>query len=660
MEKRYKPLVKEFAEGAEIKANLSRIDSAVPQPKTYKIIRAVGSGFASQVYQATDEEGNIVALKAFRSPGKKEKIRDFLHHLAWGLPLPVRVSEDAIRVAEGWHDVLSKALKVEGIEDLTLPHSYGHFLSKELGSLVGVYSWFENDPPAPPVHGSKGEADYRAKKEVIKKIYKLGQKIGFKDGARQFDWWTLVSPLNILTKDANGQRSFCAPDTIPGLPIFPFIPFSPGDIPRAIKIPFQGRMVHFDQTDFKALDYYISWHETAFRELIPTIKKLKEADQRYRRSLPAPLTQFWGRYLNPENRRLMRGLVAQTLEIDQAVDTQTALAINNSDIDAIFHLGLYNIPLIGPKIQRMGFHGGYQEHLKQLVLDGKYRHTQNLKTIAGWEKEGRLGAARLVRLEELDLAVLAERPYSVLPAKLHRFLTDDGYFAKKNISLVKKVWSGIKMVSREHRRDWLIRKIEEGEQNGLVTNKQSETLLQQAESKEADTLIKDTLITTIGAWGVSTIISGELIREALETGNYQLAALITAQLVPGIAKISIASLLRGAYLSGRTIQDRYLKPASDNLHPAAEILNLIASSTAPFGNLSAPIRAMGRLPELSSFLATHYLDKTIKHIPIWGGRGTVTESFFYQILLNPLIKRVTKAEKTEAYETTPVKAEELV
>ena len=652
MERFYRELADGWKPETNVVATLTRIDRLDPEDRLFTIKGLAGSGFASRVYRAEDDLGRSVALKVYRPKRAKEAFRDLLHKVAWGIPAPIRYLESAVLISEGWHDILKRAVAIEGINGISLPYSYGHFFSPEIGSFVGVYEWIDGENEKPPLVGTQGLADYQTKRAAFRQVYDLAKRVGAGDRVRQWDWWTLVAPLN--GKIVDGQRKEISMiDIQPGLPLV-CIPLSPGDVMTVLRTLASGRLAYFDQPDFKKLDRYINSHQTDFDDLSDTVAGLKEADREYRDSLPAPLTKPWWRYFNSGRRQKMRETAVKALLVDQCISEREAQVVLDSDMDAIIHLAIFNVPLVGAWLHRVMFNEAYQEHMWNILTNKTYRHQVNLEVIEKWVSQERVMPERAKKLERSDVKVLIERPLGYLPRRAHRFLTDGDYRFDNVRSLArflqdKAIFLGKFPFSKEARRDWLVGNIEQEERAGNLTAEMTERLYNQANDDRADKLIKDVLIVTLGFNLISWPVAIGLARLGIELHNEPLTFLALAQQIPLLPKVSIASILRSCYLAMRVFEDHLgdfiSKEKNIHLIPKKyELANILLAATSPFGNAAAPLRMVGEMPELCGFLAGHFLDRIVSKIPVFGQRGTVTEALIYELFYNKWARRILSSQ----------------
>lgn len=168
------------------------------------------------------------------------------------------------------------------------------------------------------------------------------------------------------------------------------------------------------------------------------------------------------------------------------------------------------------------------------------------------------------------------------------------------------------------RRQWLLRKIQEEEVAGKLVPQAAEKLYAQAQSPQADRLVRDVLLSTIGANAASFAISLPVSYLLMRFGYESLAILTAAQTVPVLPKVSIAGILRAGYLAGRVVQDHLsgIQNEARLISKKAESVNLLVAVTSPFGNFSAPWRMAREMPELSKFLTGQIVGK----IPVIGSK----------------------------------------
>lgn len=651
MERLYKAPVKTWQSGTILDVSVNRIDHPQPRTQRYITTALIGSGFASQVHRAQTQSGEPMAIKLFRPTPFKETVRDIFHRAAWGTPLPYRILEPAVRVTEGWHDILARAALVEGLDDVYFPTSHGHFFDEQTGSFAGVYEWLNMEPLRPPVVGSQAEPDYNWRISALKRVYQLAPTIGMVQAKRQWDYWTLVAPLNARIVKKDGKRVVAILDDIPGLPVVAPFALSPGDVPRVVRMYLQGESVWFDRPDLGALDRYLDQRADSFSDLQSTVDRLKSADREYREALPGPFgvsLLFDKKEQQPEK----RALVSRLLSAEKQIDTSTADKILRSDLQAVVHLMLDNIPLTGRFLQKLLANNEYQKHVWKFFTSPEYRHLINLEMVKKWEEEGRINMTRVDRLRKSDLRVLTERFIALQPRSWHRFNTDDEYARERTVQaftwLVEKGTFIAKFpFSKKTRQEWMVKNIEAEYQKDMLSEEVKDILLAQAQDDKADKLIRDVLITTIGFNLLSWPMALGLAELGINLKNEPLTILAIASQTPLIPKISLASIMRAVFLTGRTISDR-VDRKDPNLHrlpKIAEAANIVLALLSPFGNAAAPLRMAGEMPELSGFIAAHLLGKVVSRIPVFGERGTVTEAVFYEIFYNKWARRIIESRR---------------
>lgn len=568
--------------GTVIRTQLKRIDWDEPKEADLTVIKYAGSGFGVRAYQAKDENGNQLALRVYRSSGWKEGFRDFLHRRAWGLTYPGRFLEAAVMTSEGWQLIFERAIKVENLDQICFTKNYGHFFNPEFGSFVSAAEWMEGESQRPPVVHTQAEQDWQFKRFKMEEFRRLAQRIGFIKGERQWDFGTLVAPLNGVIVREDGVTKVGIRDITPGLPVLQDMPLSPSDIFRVAKMFLLDAGPWFDQVDFRKLDAYIAEHGEQFADLFPVVRSLKEADALYRASLPSALTYKWRNILSTEKRRLVREGAVSAFLAEGLITQKKADFLRRSDMGILAHLLVYNIPLIGTTMQRLLFNSEYQQHLLEAMRERSLIYKPLKLTM---DKEYRNEWLLGIIEEDMEKGEIAPE----LAEKLVKQADD------------KKADQTIRDITLT-----------------TVVNNAAATFI------------------ALGLIGIGTITGDELIRDF---GIFQLPWIPKPiGLGSTIRALWLADRVIHDHLSNRDRNIHYLPIWIDGL--------LIAgSSLSVLGNLAPPLRAAGILPELSVYLTTRYLNKVISKVPVFG-KGTVVEALIYEKFYNPLIRWLLKLNST--------------
>lgn len=636
MERLYKAPERCWRPGVVLKTELSRINHRQSTEKTLTVNKEVGSGFAATVYQAEDESGDKFTIKAFRPGGFRERFRDAFHQAAWGTALPYRIWEPAVLTTEGWQDVLSRASQIEGL-NLYFPKSYGHFYDNDhLRSFAGIFEWLDLEPLKPPIVGTQAHRDYQARAEALKRLQLLAIRMGASQIDRQWDLSTLVATQNARTIIRGDQRVVAIPDTIPGLVVLAPLPFSPGDVSRIWRMLKTGERTSFDKADLNKLDAYLQLHPDQFADLSETVARLTESDHQYRDALPGPFAISLITAVDPEVRKSKRGFIGQTLFDLKKIGALEAIDTFQSTRQAVLQQALDNIPLIGSPLLKLLFNPDYRSHLKALLFNRDYRHQINNEDVTNWQNEGRVNEHHADWLKNHDFMTFVEKPLSILPTGAHRFLTDR-HFAQeetvKALSVIKAVTEGFVrvLVDREYARQWLVGMIQTDKGKQLIDDDTAVLLINAVLAGKGDTLTRDVFFTTLGVKLVTAPISIGLFFKGLLTGDRNLTLLAGSQL-PGVPKITgFGSGVRLGYLSIRVIYDHLFSKHKKRLLPLREEIPIVLSSGfSVIGNFSAAARMRRELPELTDFLAIHFINEVVSRIPIFGEKGTVGEAWMYE------------------------------
>jgi hypothetical protein len=322
-----KPKGNGYRRGERIERYVRGLDGKCLGLECFQIDISPGSGFAGQVYRAFPKNGLLlpesrvdcatqgavqaqelsgsfcappVALKVLRPRNPlKEFIRDLLFRLSFQQIFTPRVSEQAVRAGLIWQELLGIAARTQFHASGVLARPLGYFWEEESSSFVEVHEWvdgrnaiYEVDEgvirrllthqPAPP------EREMARKKQFMHRLVGLCHAIGAIGLARQYEWYTLVSQANVLTRLAPpaSASEFVAVDCRPGLAVPFFLPLSPAHARLIFDGLQRGVLAHFDEVDFARLDAFTAAHPQAFAATDGLIEQLKADDLSFRAGRP--------------------------------------------------------------------------------------------------------------------------------------------------------------------------------------------------------------------------------------------------------------------------------------------------------------------------------------------------------------------------------------
>jgi hypothetical protein len=251
-----------------------------------------------------------------------------------------------------------------------------------------------------------------------------------------------------------------------------------------------------------------------------------------------------------------------------------------------------------------------------------------------WHRAGRINSKKTLLFSEQPWRFFYHLPLSVLPARLHMFLTDWDFFKDKLHYIFVRP---IKLYfSAELRKQWLRDMVEEGKKKHILSNQDAETILSQLNEPFIQrylislvvhflTLPLTQLVSFILAW-----IYYHKTGDELGAGGI----LVLFQVIP----ISPGSLARGLYAVGIAIYDRSFKDYN---------IAVFLSFVKYIGYLAFPIQMTYRYPALARFMATHWATEAVHIVPVFGERGALLEHWVFYLFYNwPLTIRRKMRKKT--------------
>jgi hypothetical protein len=218
-------------------------------------------------------------------------------------------------------------------------------------------------------------------------------------------------------------------------------------------------------------------------------------------------------------------------------------------------------------------------------------------------------------------------PLSVLPAGLHKFITDR-QFAKERI--VYWVVRPVRLYfNAELREQWLREMVTEGKEKQLLTNEDATVILSQVKEPFIQKYLKS-LAVHLCTLPVTQIVSVLVaivyvaMHPEMPRGHawgIGLGIIALFQVVP----ISPGSLVRGLYVVYLVIRERNFKDYN---------IAVFLSFFKYIGYLAFPIQMGYRYPALARFMAAHWATEAVHTVPVFGERGALLEHGVFRLFYN--------------------------
>jgi hypothetical protein len=523
---------------------------------------------------------------------------------------------------------------------------------------------------------SPGSPEYLAKKDFMAEMVRLLHEVGAPELARQYEWWTCKSQPNCLKRsdtESDPAAGLTAADFRAGLALLPFLPMSPGDIGLILKGLLHGRLVQFDRGDLGKLQRFTDAHPAQFADMKPAMEELRDDEQCYRDS-QIDITHnhvrllYSGRLWSTIGRSETTGWRVQG-RIDEAMEQSlhrnwikcVAFAVLNSPVFQV-SLGLWAaasifskwgvavspwrlrpaaiaaalavlvvVPLVCRLLRRMWGRADLRAHYASMLLSpaylGRAIRGRVIEKVIGWHRSGRVSAEKAEALARSVPRLLLHLPLSILPAGLHRVLTDASYAAEKlSAVFVRPIRLYFNADAREQ---WLRDMVAEGRRNHLVTDEDAEAILGRVKEPFIQKYLKCLAVHI--CFAPVTHVVAAIVAVCYAVNHWEmswqelwargLAIMAFFQLIP----VSPGSLCRGLYVLYLVIRERDFKNYN---------IAVFLAFFKYFGYLAFPIQMAYRYPALARFMAGHWATSAVHVVPVFGEKGALLEHFVFDLFYN--------------------------
>ncbi len=459
-------------------------------------------------------------------------------------------------------------------------------------------------------------------------------EMGAPEFARQYEWSTCKSQPNCLKRSGCGNdpgAGLTAVDFRAGLALLPFLPMSPGDFKLIGKGIARGSLVQFDRGSVAKLERFVEAHSAQFGDMRSALDELKTAERVYRDSIPD--------ITHNHVRLLCSGTLWSTI-FDSAITgwkvrgligsaCETRLRRSRFLTFVFFLIGC--IPLLGKVLRRSWGREDWRRHYGKMLTSVRYFRQAFRARVAertvDWYRSGRVDVARAKRLADQPWRFLGHWPLSILPAGLHRFLTD-GRFAKEKLTylLVRPIRL---YFNAEMREQWLRDMLSEGQKKHMLSDDDARTIVSQLNEPFIQKYLKS-LAVHVCTLPVTQVVSVALAllyvlmhpdMPRVQAWGVGLGIIALFQVVP----LSPGSLTRGLYVVYLVIRERNFKD-----YNIAVFLGFFKY----VGYLAFPIQMTYRYPALARFMAAHWATEAVHVVPVFGERGALMEHWIFNLFYN--------------------------
>ncbi len=624
------------------------------------------------------EIGKKYAIKIMVPPSSGSLMfRNLVYAVGFQGPFQLQVNPKAARAGALWQKLIRKAAAERFGDDRSVVDIYATFVDHDIGSCGEISEWVDGrvwrlevddhldqlkkamrsgdfDP------ANSGSPEFLAKRKFMADFVKMLHDMGAYEFARQYYWGTCKSQPNVLKRtdrEDDPTAGLTAVDFRAGLALLCFLPMSPGDFPLIFQGLMRGSLVQFDRGSLSKLETFMQSGGETFAGMEDALAELKESEEVYRNSVP-DITHNHVRLLT--SKKLWSTMFDSAVtgwRVQNTIDDACAAKLRASRFKTIAFLALsltgslaklasaavfitafctgslnwpigiaaaavfLFVPNIAGFLRKLWGRHDYRKHyfcvLTRASYMGRAIDGKDTEKLIRWYRTGRVNNRRAMLLSENTLLFMLNMPLSILPAFLHRLLTDR-IFARKKLHyiFVRPIWLYFRADAREH---WLRDMLNTGEKSGILNPDDAAEIRGQIKEPFIQKYLKSlavhvcTLpITQVVALIVALcyVISQDLtIVEGFVEGAWIMALF---QVIP----ISPGSLARGLYVLYLVIRERNFKDYN---------LAVFMGFFKYIGYLSFPIQMAYRYPALARFMAGHWATGAVHIVPVFGEHGALLE-----------------------------------
>lgn len=636
--------------------------------------------------------GELYAIKILIPPSKGSLVfRNAVYGIGFQAPFQLQCNPTAARAGALWQKFIRRSANLRFGSERAVVDILATFVDSQLGSCGEISEWvsgrtwhFEVDDRLdarrkwkPGQNDDKlNSPEYLAKRTFMSDFVKMLHEIGAHEFARQYEWSTCKSQPNALKRldtEDDPRAGLTAVDFRAGLALLPFLPMAPGDFPLIIKGLARGSLVQFDRGNLKKLRRFIDANPQTFANMAGAFEELKACEEVYRNS-QVDITHNHARLLT--SGRLWSTILNSAVtgwRVRNIADDSCSRTLGGSKLLTILFALVGLIPLlslvgagaffgiafgfgmgllaaagcsvgilvggsiVGRLAQRFWGRADYRRHYAKMLASGGYFiraiRGRIAEQLISWYRDGRISKSKAIAISRRPIGIIPHTPLSILPAGLHRTLTDWKY-ARSHLWYIF-VRPVMLYFNTEAREQWLRDMLAEGRKNHLLSEEDAQTI----ESRIKEPFIQKYLKSL--AVHVCTLPITQVVSVAValwyvwshpelpwgEAWGSAGAILLAFQITP----ISPGSLVRGLYVLYLVIRERNFKD-----YNIAVFLGFFKY----IGYLAFPIQMAYHYPALARFMASHWATGAVHIIPVFGEKGALLEHFVFDMFYNyPLTVR---------------------
>jgi hypothetical protein len=585
--------------------------------------------------------------------------RNALYAIAFQGSFQLQVNPAAARAGALWQKFIRRAARIRLGDERAVRDVHATFVDETLGSCGELSEWIDGRTWRLEVDDRLdllkrwlrdktvdqtclGSPEYRAKRQFMADFVRLLHDMGAQELARQYEWWTSKSQPNCLKRrdsEDGPSRGLVAVDFKAGLALLPFLPLSPGDFKLIAQGIMRGSLVQFDRGDMSKLQRFVETHKDDFGDMQGLLEELKAAEHAYRNSLPD---------ITHNHIQLLYSAPLWSTILDSAVtgwkvrnlaDDTCERKLRSSKVLALLFSVIGLIPLLGKLIRRLWGRPDWRRHYRDLLTSRDYflraLRARVAEKVINWHRAGRVSADCAMKLAERPWRFFCHLPFSIVPAGLHRFLTDWQSFKDKLHYIFVRPF---RLYFSSHLREqWLRDMVQEGRKKHILTDEDADTILSQLKERYIQRYLIS-LVVHLLTLPVTQIVFGIIgIYVGKKTGS--VAAGIFTFGIGQIIPVSPGSFCRGLWAVGIAIYDRSFKDYN---------IAVFLSFVKYIGYLAFPIQMTYHYPALARFMAAHWATGAVHIVPVFGEQGALLEHWVFCLFYNwPLTIRRRMRKRAE-------------
>ncbi|MFC1890283.1 hypothetical protein ACFL4G_11050, partial [Thermodesulfobacteriota bacterium] len=658
--------VEHYDAGTVLNFDVTPIEPGEGAGVSLVVEKFVGGGFAGQVYRvkvleiaAADgpcervggvETGGVYAMKILIPPSRFSRLfRNMVYFLGFGGPFQPQVNPVAARAGALWQKFIRRAAAVRFGDGNAVNDIHVTFVDGTLGSCGELSDWVDGRTWRLEVDehldtlkrwrkgrevdaGTLGSPEYRAKLVFMRDFVALLHEMGAHEFARQYEWSTCKSQPNCLKRaghDDDPTAGLTAVDFRAGLALLPFLPMSPGDFGLIRDGLKRGSLVQFDRGDLGKLEHFVEANSGDFEGMGPMLDELNASEKTYRDSLP-DVTHNHVRLLYDAG--LWRTMLTSAVtgwRVVNLVDAHAEEGLRRSRFKTLLFALLGLVPILGGLLRKIWGRADWRRHYASMLRSPGYLKRalrgRITEKVISWHRTGRLSAGKAPLLAGGIGRFLAHLPLSILPATLHRILTDVAFRKEKlEYLFVRPIRLYFDAGMREQ---WLRDMVTEGRQKHILSDEDADVILSRIDEPFIQKYLVS-LVVHLMTLPVTQIVSVAIaaVYVAMHWGEPNafaigLGIVAAFQVIP----ISPGSICRGLYVVYMVIKDRDFK--NYNIAVFLGFFKYV-------GYLAFPVQMTYHYPVLARFMASRWATDAVHVVPVFGEQGALLEHWIFRLFYN--------------------------